>query len=84
MRHAKETWTGERVLPPFQDRRELRAQTFEVLTGGDFAGDNAERNDERSVAEQHGVELSGVPLLEEMVDDLRVRLRVWGGQAAAA
>lgn len=55
----------------------LRAQTFEVLTGGDFAVDNAEGNDERNVAEQHGVELSVVPLPEEMVHELRVRLHVW-------
>jgi hypothetical protein len=55
----------------------LRAQTFEVLTGGDFAVDNAEGNDDRSLAERHEAELSVVPLPQEMVNELRVRLHVW-------
>lgn len=55
----------------------LRAQTFEVLTGGDFAVDNAEGSDDRSVAERHGAEMSVVPLPEEMVHELRVKLNVW-------
>lgn len=60
----------------FEELR-LRAQTFEVLTGGDFAVDNAEGNDDRGIVERHEAELSVVPLPEEMVEELRVRLHVW-------
>jgi hypothetical protein len=55
----------------------IRAQTFEVLTGGEFAADSREGNDSGRDAEgrESGKTLS--PLPEELVDDLRVKLHVW-------
>ena len=40
----------------------LRAQTFEVLTGGDFAADHADGQDDVSGAEGKELGLSVVPL----------------------
>ncbi len=55
----------------------LRAQTFEVLTGGDFAADHADGQDD--IAKPQGEELgvSVLPLPPQMIDDLRVALQVW-------
>ncbi len=55
----------------------VRAQTFEVLTGGDVAADNPEGADdiENAQGEEQGLTLPALPL--RMVDDLRVRLQVW-------
>lgn len=55
----------------------LRAQTFEVLTGGDFAADHADGQDD--VPQAQGKELGVVvlPLPAAMVEDLRVALHVW-------
>jgi hypothetical protein len=54
----------------------LRAQTFEVLTGGDFAADHVVQEDTSNPpGEELG--LSVVPLPTEMIDDLRVKLHVW-------
>ena len=58
----------------------LRAQTFEVLTGGDFAADHADRNDDASDAEGKEMGLSVLPLPPQMVNDLRVKLHVWTAQ----
>jgi hypothetical protein len=55
----------------------LRAQTFEVLTGGDFAADHADGLDDASGAEGKELELSVVPLPPQMINDLRVKLHVW-------
>jgi len=55
----------------------LRAQIFEVLTGGDFAADNAEGDDTKKKAEGTSEGHSLVSLPEEMVNDLRVNLHVW-------
>ena len=60
----------------------LRAQTFEVLTGGEFSSsdgltDNPEGNDEGDGAEGIGGDLNLVPLPPSMVQDLRVNLHVW-------
>ena len=55
----------------------LRAQTFEVLTGGDLAADNAEGHDDSAAAEGTESNLSFIPLPEPMVRDLRVSLHVW-------
>jgi hypothetical protein len=57
----------------------LRAQMFEVLTGGDLAADNreghvADKDDEGSEA---GYAFLVLP--ETMVNDLRVNLHVWNG-----
>lgn len=54
----------------------LRAQTFEVLTGGDVAADDT---DQEPSHETEGTErgLSFVPLPASMLEDLRVRLHVW-------
>lgn len=64
----------------FEELR-LRAQTFEILTGGDFAADNPEGADESSDAEgtESGTKL--IPLPIEMLGELRVRLAVWQGSA---
>lgn len=53
----------------------LRAQTFEVLTGGDLAPENAE-------GEEHEGALAGrasklVPLPDQMLTQMRVNLHVW-------
>ncbi len=55
----------------------VRAQTFEVLTGGDIPTDNAEGSDAVPNAEgtEQGLSLPVLP--QRMVDDLRVRLHVW-------
>jgi hypothetical protein len=52
----------------------LRAQTFEVLTGGDLTADR-----EDNIVESQGRELgiTVVPLPAQMVDELRVQLQVW-------
>jgi len=55
----------------------MRAQTFEVLTGGDFAADHADGQDDdpKACGKELGVTL--VPLPVQMVKDLRVHLEVW-------
>ncbi len=55
----------------------LRAQTFEVLTGGDFAAENAEGRDDVADAEGKEANLSVIPLPPQMLDQLRVDLQVW-------
>lgn len=55
----------------------LRAQTFEVLTGGDFAAENAEGRDDVADAEGSECNLSVVPLPPQMLNHLRVDLQVW-------
>ena len=59
-----------------KDRR-VRAQTFEVLTGGDFAVDYAGSADESADEEGAGKGLHLVPIPESMVEALRVKLNVW-------
>ncbi|MCG3178257.1 MAG: RNA polymerase-associated protein RapA [Phycisphaerae bacterium] len=51
----------------------LRAQTFEVLTGGEFAAEHAEGDDD----EGREGRLSITPLPQEMLRQLRVDLQVW-------
>jgi len=55
----------------------LRAQTFEVLTGGDFAADHATGQDDISGAEGKELGLAVPPLPPQMINDLRVKLHVW-------
>jgi hypothetical protein len=55
----------------------LRAQTFEVLTGGDFAADNADGQDDVAKPEGKELGLSVLPLPPKMIEDLRVKLQVW-------
>lgn len=55
----------------------LRAQVFEVLTGGDVAGDDVEGRDGAGGAEGRELGLKLVPLPGAMIDELRVRLHVW-------
>lgn len=55
----------------------LRAQTFEVLTGGDFAADHANGQDDISGAEGKELGLAVPPLPPQMINDLRVKLHVW-------
>ncbi|MEN6496975.1 MAG: helicase-related protein [Thermoguttaceae bacterium] len=55
----------------------LRAQTFEVLTGGRLAADSPEGLDEKKHAEGKEAGLSFTSLPEQMVNDLRVKLHIW-------
>ena len=60
----------------FEELR-VRAQTFEVLTGGDLAAENPEGADDTE-EENATTRLSKlVALPERMVKDLRVKLGVW-------
>jgi hypothetical protein len=58
----------------------FRSQTFEVLTGGDFAADHAEGQDDTFEAQGKELGLSVLPLPPLMVDDLRVKLQVWASE----
>lgn len=55
----------------------LRAQTFEVLTGGDLAADDAEGSDDHKKSEGQEAGLRFVALPDDMVDQMRVSLHVW-------
>jgi superfamily II DNA/RNA helicase len=55
----------------------LRAQTFEVLTGGDLAADEAEGYDDHKNAEGQEAGVWFVALPDSMVDTMRVSLHVW-------
>ena len=55
----------------------LRAQTFEILTGGDISADNPDGNDDDEHAEGAAAGLRLLPLPEDMLAELRVRLHVW-------
>ncbi len=57
----------------------IRAQTFEVLTGGDVTADNVEGGGDDDGVEVEGNEIGlELPVLPpEMIRDLRVRLHVW-------
>ncbi|SPF46043.1 hypothetical protein SBA4_3460015 [Candidatus Sulfopaludibacter sp. SbA4] len=55
----------------------LRAQTFEVLTGGDFAADHADGQDDTMGTQGKELGLSVLPLPPKMISDLRVKLHVW-------
>ncbi len=55
----------------------LRAQVFEVLTGGDLAADSRHGHDEAPEAEGAEANLHLTPLPDTMVHDLRVRLAIW-------
>lgn len=59
------------------DYRALRAQTFEVLTGGDLTADEAEGYDDHKKAEGEEAGLRFVALPDSMVDAMRVNLHVW-------
>ena len=61
----------------------LRAQTFEVLTGGDFAVDNPEGADDLSNDGAPDGSLGVVLLPKSLVDDLRVNLHVWSASERA-
>jgi len=72
----------------FEELR-LRAQTFEVLLGGDLSGGRSDRNgadakDAEEVAEDQGESCAeGVTALpEQMAESLRVDLSVWRGVSA--
>jgi len=61
----------------------IRAQTFEVLTGGELVADyvegggNPEGKDDIECAEGEEKQIDFVSLPEKMVNDLRVKLHVW-------
>lgn len=60
----------------FEELR-MRAQTFEVLTGGDVTIDDVSGEDDLSSAEgkEQGLNLRSLP--PELLRDLRARLHVW-------
>jgi len=60
----------------FEELR-MRAQVFEVMTGGDVAIDDADATDEAKDGEGEGKGLRFAVLPEKMVEDLRVKLHVW-------
>ena len=55
----------------------MRAQTFEVLTGGDVTIDDVSGADDQSSAEgkEQGLQLRSLP--PELLQDLRAHLHVW-------
>lgn len=55
----------------------LRAQTFEVLTGGDLTADEADGRDDGDQPEGSESGIHFVALPDSMVDALRVSLHVW-------
>ena len=55
----------------------LRAQIFEVLTGGDLVADEAEGYDDQNNPEGQEAGLRFVPLPGSMMDGMRVYLHVW-------
>jgi hypothetical protein len=55
----------------------IRAQTFEVLTGGDVAADNLEGADDIEGAEGSEAGFAFPVLPPGVIEDLRVRLHVW-------
>lgn len=59
----------------------LRAQTFEVLTGGDIGLENAEGHDDSADAEGKEMGLKFAHLPARMMADLRVKLHVWESPA---
>ena len=63
----------------YEDVR-VRAQTFEVLTGGSFAADHAEGAVGEKDDEGLGSGISALPLPAVMLQQLRVRLEVHGGR----
>ena len=60
----------------------LRAQTFEVLTGGDLTADDAEGYDDHKKAEGEEAGLRFVALPDSMVNAMRVNLHVWTDKPA--
>lgn len=63
----------------FEELR-MRAQLFEVMTGGDIAReDDVGGSDESTASEGEALDRRFVTLPETMVEDLRVKLAVWTG-----
>ena len=55
----------------------LRAQTFEVLTGGDFSADHSDGQDDNPNPQGEELGVSVLPLPAQLINDLRVKLQVW-------
>jgi Helicase conserved C-terminal domain len=68
----------------FEELR-MRAQTFEVLTGGDVTSDESSNDasgmDDGKLAEgrEHGLNLRALPV--EMLSDLRAKLHIWNSSS---
>jgi len=60
----------------------LRAQTFEVLTGGEFATDHADGQEEPVSASGEKLGSAVLPLPPPMIEHLRVKLQVWNAPTA--
>ena len=55
----------------------IRAQTFEVLTGGDLTADEVKGDDDQQHADGQETGLRFVPLPDSMIVAMRVNLHVW-------
>jgi hypothetical protein len=55
----------------------LRAQIFEILTGGDFSADHADGQDTTPLAQGREMGLSVLPPPSRMIDELKVKLQIW-------
>ena len=55
----------------------LRAQTFEVLTGGEFAADHAAAQEDNPQSKGEKLGATVLPLPPQMIEHLRVKLQVW-------
>jgi len=55
----------------------LRAQTFEVLTGGEFAADHTDGQEENASKEGEKLGTTILPLPSPMIEHLRVKFQVW-------
>lgn len=62
----------------------LRAQTFEVLTGGEFAADHADEHDDSAKPQGQEIGTAALPLPPLMIDHLRVKLQVWAADSPVA
>jgi hypothetical protein len=68
--------------PLMYEELRLRAQTFEVLTGGEFAADHADGQEENAPAQGEKIGTAVLPLPPLMIDHLRVKLQVWDSPQA--
>ncbi len=66
------------------DELRLRAQTFEVLTGGEFVADHADDQEENVSAQGGKFGVAVIPIPPQMVEHLRVKFQVWNPEIIPA
>jgi hypothetical protein len=69
---------GVPFLAGTYDERMYEEPRIRAQTGGDFAADHADGYDDTSEAEGEELGISVLPLLPQKIEDLRVKLQVWG------